>query len=365
MVVPKLVNVYNDHGTVSLLFEPPHHSFWKYASADMPYVLKKQVVQAYLALHLRGILHGSSDLHNILITGDCQVRLIDFSRARARLPTPAVGIGKAHKRDFEYEMREVMFKLDYEGARRREGARMDRVEDMRKRNKARQELRDLQKKGIVDSPVEPDEWLTQADHSEFPLHPLEYNLWVKSLEIPPIPRIVVPGQSEEQLGAAEEEFNACLKRLEEQHGVEATAPLLLRSDDYPLPLPLRILSRERILAESLASNRKRKASSEEPEEHRAAKRPRMADNSDPEPAPVPVVYECTCSYILAYILSLIFDLQTHRSRSLPGRPTSCFQPRHRQSHHPPSSRRSRSGISLPNLTMDLAASTSHIHQTST
>ena len=293
----------------------------------MPYILKYHIIRTYYNLHSQGILHGSPELHNILVGGDCRVTLIDFSRARAKVPIEALGIGKAHKRDFEFELREVMFKLDYEGARRREGARMDRVEEQLKRNKAREKLRVLQ---THDGPVEPDEWLSFEDHAELPPHPAEYNRWVKSLEAPPTGPIIIPGQSAQQLAAANEEYATRLELLKEAWRSDVQTPPLVMSDDYPLPLPLKIMKLEDC-SQSEAGRKRRASSAELDRDDRSSKRPRT-EASTPSRR---IVYECRGSFVIVCcrLLTSVPMADTSRSYStgtsdilLPAAPPSSSAP---------------------------------------
>ena len=48
------------------------------ASALMPAVLEDRVVEAFIKLHERGIVHGDIVLRHILIGADARVTLIDF-----------------------------------------------------------------------------------------------------------------------------------------------------------------------------------------------------------------------------------------------------------------------------------------------
>ncbi|KAI0757060.1 hypothetical protein C8Q80DRAFT_75229 [Daedaleopsis nitida] len=281
VLVPKLINVYDDFESVSLLFEPPHHSFWMCASASMPYILKKAVVDAYYDIHQAGILHGSPELRNIVIGGDCQVMLLDFSRARWTVEVPTIGLEAPSKRDFDFELREVMFKLDYEGAQRRENAKMERTIAMTKRNKSREELRDLQRRGIHDGPVEPDEVPSGEDSWQRPVHPKEWNRWVMSLSSSEPKQIVVPGQSPEQIAAASKEFDARVKWLEEIWKRQAVAPMVLRPMDFPLPVSLYHVKLDTPATDSTDLNGKRKAfpDPQDLDNHRPTKRPRTSSTS--------------------------------------------------------------------------------------
>ena len=119
--MPNIINV--DDATITM--EPPHPIFWIEASPEMPESLKQLCVQAYEKLHVQGVLHGDVELQNMLIGGDGKVTIIHFQNGRALVSDPTGIVPRAEFQEFAMEMREVKYKLDYDGARRKE---MDKLE---------------------------------------------------------------------------------------------------------------------------------------------------------------------------------------------------------------------------------------------
>ncbi|KAI0361696.1 hypothetical protein OH77DRAFT_1444463 [Trametes cingulata] len=213
-IVPNVINVYDSPHAVSMLTELPHHSFWIEASADMPHVLKKAVVATYVLLHNRGILHGAAELHNILIGADGRVTLVDFHAALATKAIPEIGLARAERSDFALELRQVMYKLDYEGARARENARMKRFLELDKRNKRRRARGDREERPMLEElderPPAPDVWKHR---------------WINGLDAPPR-RYVVPGQQRDELERCVESFHAVIRTMEELDAADVRSPLI-------------------------------------------------------------------------------------------------------------------------------------------
>ncbi|CDO72306.1 hypothetical protein BN946_scf184977.g3 [Trametes cinnabarina] len=212
--IPYLINVYSDPCAISFVMSLPHDSFWIEASADMPSELKKQVVLTYIALHARGVLHGAPELHNILIGGDGRVTLVNFHAARARKPIPELNLMSVTKAELDLELRQVMFKLDYEGARKREYAKRQRLQPLWDR------LDECARRGLPmekfpidelrDPPPSREHW--KAD-------------WINSLDRRPR-RFVVPGQSPEEVSQACTSFCTMLQEWHELEKEDVVSPLI-------------------------------------------------------------------------------------------------------------------------------------------
>lgn len=84
-------------------------------------LLQERIVNAYTKIHAQGILHGDVSLRNVTVEqrGD-KVHILNFRRARALVPFPAVGLAACTQKDLEFEMRYVKFIIDYLGAQKRE-----------------------------------------------------------------------------------------------------------------------------------------------------------------------------------------------------------------------------------------------------
>lgn len=276
-IVPKMINLYNGDTAISLLMEPPHTSFWMEASADMPHTLKKAVVKAYVYLHYKGILHGEAEPRNMLIGGDLRVTLANFHAARvtratakfhdgrvtrAKLhddpdpdPVSSLGIDEATQRDLELELRRVMYKLDYDGARSREDAKRKRFLAMERkhldqlaRGPKTEEISLYERAGIP----APDVWKKQ---------------WINDLDAAPR-RHVVPGQPPDELERCLETFRALIEAQAEADAKEAISPIIplttrCSSSRPPQPPP-----------SAQENPRKRKAGPSEDDSEQAPKRAR-------------------------------------------------------------------------------------------
>ncbi|TFK87776.1 hypothetical protein K466DRAFT_521908 [Polyporus arcularius HHB13444] len=322
IVVPNLINVYDDIHSVSLLFEPPHPSFWMTASKDMPWILKKRVVDAYLKLHEHGILHGSPELHNIFIGADCRVSLFDFSKAGVRGGIPALGLANSRSRSHtNWELREVMYKLDFEGARVRETAKFRRAEIQKERDYARDQMKYMKSQRVVDDDEEigPDEMPNQDDREE-PAPPRTlWKSWEESVEnAPPSFRIIVPGQSSEQLAAAEQEFKARVKELEEEWKRVSATPLFAHTPEFPLPVPIAqpYFDVEESSFAPVKESRKRKVSPDAVNAQPPAKRHRREQGSSvPSPAAGPVFEYSSSTYSTGTSETLLRAPSTRTSRA--------------------------------------------------
>lgn len=122
-IVPHVIGVFANSQGVDVKMELPHPLFWFEASSNMPEVLKARCIEAYRKLHMHGILHDSVELRHILVNGSGRVQIVDFTKSRAKTPAPEYGIAEANDQDFEREMREVMYKLNYRSAKSFETSR--------------------------------------------------------------------------------------------------------------------------------------------------------------------------------------------------------------------------------------------------
>ncbi|PCH33607.1 hypothetical protein WOLCODRAFT_135213 [Wolfiporia cocos MD-104 SS10] len=224
-VVPYLIKTHCDRKSCLMVMEPPHDSFWIEASPDMPYVLKERVVEAYAKLHKRGVLHGNPQMRHILIGGDARVTIIDFQESRSRQPVDDMSMGTTYSHDLNLEMRRVKFMLDYDGAREYEIAKRKRVQLRMERNSKLRSLRLAKDRGEYLGPIEEEE----IPEDEDLLNPVvsdgewEEN-WIGGIEHEPR-RVVVPGQSPEQLAAAIQQFQTIVEKMEtERQPVLQTVP---------------------------------------------------------------------------------------------------------------------------------------------
>ncbi|KAJ7275317.1 hypothetical protein B0H12DRAFT_1086722 [Mycena haematopus] len=198
-VVPTIINVYSCLGAVDVAMEPPHHSFWIEASADMPHVLKKRCVEAFEKLHSAGVLHGDIELRHMLFGGDARVTIIDFQASRALEPNPEVGLAAATPDELRLEMRKVKFKLDYEDARAREDEKLMRAARLARRNQKGRTLEEPLPEDVVDPPIDSRVWNLE---------------WVGAPVNPT--RFIMPGQSAEDIERAVEDFLDVLELLEKE-----------------------------------------------------------------------------------------------------------------------------------------------------
>ncbi|OJT06936.1 hypothetical protein TRAPUB_2209 [Trametes pubescens] len=273
-IVPNIINLYESPSSISLLMELPHTSFWMEASADMPDVLKKVVYHHYIALHQRGILHGEPELRNMLIGGDGHVTLINFHAARARDSIPELGLEQANQRDFALELRQVAYKLDYDGARARENAKMARFLALEKRNKR------LRERGRpADKPL--------LEEREEPFVPLDVwrKRWTNAPDAAPR-RHVVPGQAPDELQRCIHSFEAVIEHMDHIETTEMVSPIIVR-----MPPSAPSSSGAGPSSPSApSSSRKRKAGRAIEDAESPHKRARGDEGSD-EPPPPPPSYE--------------------------------------------------------------------------
>ncbi|OSD03499.1 hypothetical protein PYCCODRAFT_1434395 [Trametes coccinea BRFM310] len=317
--IPYLINLYSSADAISFVMALPHQSFWIEASADMPNELKKQVIITYIALHARGVLHGSPELHNMLVGGDGRVTLIDFHAARARNPIPELGIEAVTRAELDLELRQVMFKLDYEGARKREYARMKRLQPLWARldECARQGL-PLEKipiNELRDPPPSQEHWRRD---------------WINSLNGPPR-RFIAPGQTPEEYRQASATFCKMLEDWHELEKKDAVSPLIYALPSSPphsraaspVPPASPTPSSSAVLPPPAsapeANPRKRKKESGPDDTPPPFKRSRGADLPDGSIPPPPRYERKTTSYDTGEAVKLLPAAATTKSESKAGR----------------------------------------------
>ena len=126
-IIPMLVSVQLNETHAVQVFDWPHHGVWIEAYTDMPDALKRRCIETLDRLHVTGVLHGDIKLSNILIGKGCRVMITDFSKSRASVPVPEIGLQQAQADDFRKEMWRLKCILDYENPRQGEGAKVQRT----------------------------------------------------------------------------------------------------------------------------------------------------------------------------------------------------------------------------------------------
>ena len=224
VVVPRIIGVHILPGAVSIAMELPHQSFWMEASPDMPYFLKKRAMEGLEMLHSRGILHGDIELRHVLIGGDGAVTFIDFQLSRSATPDDSIGLEKAEDEEFRFEKRLLAFKLDFDDARAREIQKTEAFVLRTKRNKRRSEMWKHRAKGARTGYISPYEDEPEDEKIIPPVHPHDLqDVWIKNSDAPPA-RIVVPGQSEEEVKTAIQAFLESLAESRPDQGLSQSQP---------------------------------------------------------------------------------------------------------------------------------------------
>ncbi|KAI0001845.1 hypothetical protein BJV77DRAFT_19811 [Russula vinacea] len=100
-----------------MAMEPPHPHAWRVADRSLSMDEKRAIVDAYAQIHARGVLHGDVTLRHMLIGRDGKPTIINFRRASCVQPAIKIGLGGCSTHEFQLEMRQVKFLLDYKGAR--------------------------------------------------------------------------------------------------------------------------------------------------------------------------------------------------------------------------------------------------------
>jgi len=117
-----------------MAMELPHSHSWRVADRSLSMDEKHAIVDAYAQIHAHGVLHGDVALRHILIGmlllqnlhcfltkpslgRDGKPTIINFRRASCLRPAMKIGLGGCSTHEFQLEMRQVMFLLDYQCAR--------------------------------------------------------------------------------------------------------------------------------------------------------------------------------------------------------------------------------------------------------
>ncbi|KAF8506930.1 hypothetical protein F5888DRAFT_1646516 [Russula emetica] len=118
LCVPSIIGVFStSEGLANMAMELPHPHSWRIADRSLSTDEKRAIVDAYAQIHARGVLHGDVALRHILIGKDGKPTIINFRRASCLRPAMKIGLGSCSTHEFQLEMRQVKFLLDYEGAR--------------------------------------------------------------------------------------------------------------------------------------------------------------------------------------------------------------------------------------------------------
>ena len=275
--------------------EAPHPQFWFEAHSDMTPILKKHVVNAYCKLHRHGVVHGAVEMCNIWVSGDGRVTLMDFSRSLSTKPLPQIGLQKAEKHHFRDELKEVMYKLDYEGARNRENASTYRMLEVADRNGMNEHLRQQQASGRGDGPKLPDLTLPFEDlEGPTPFAPsfLEYSCrsFAKSPK-----HYILPGQTRAQREVAVQNFEHTVIRLENEYAALAQSKILVEVPQTRLPIPAALPDLHSLRSSPVQSTLKRKA--EEDVSHEPPpKRIREESLRPTSTSTAPVLCKFTCQW---------------------------------------------------------------------
>lgn len=191
---------------ISVTMELPHNSFWIESSPTMPDVLKERVITAFERIHARGVLHGDPELRHMLIGADGRVTIIDFGMSRAITADGTVDLEYGEPEEFLLEMRKVKYKLDYQGARKKEADKVQAYLDRVRRNLRRRRKWDRRKNGEKTGYISPYESDPEDEVMEPPVHHQDFREdWIKAADDAPH-RVVVPGQTESAVASEVQEF---------------------------------------------------------------------------------------------------------------------------------------------------------------
>jgi hypothetical protein len=205
-VLPWIIGVHVLPGVINVAMELPHHSFWIEASPDMPTILKTRCIEAFEKIHRRGVLHGDVELRHMLIGGDGKVTVVDFQMSRVLVLHDDFMLLAAEPWELKLEMRKVKYKLDYDGARKKETEKMIRSEERDQINganlieekTAKGHGEDIPEEDIVDPPVHIRVWNES---------------WANAAANATPTRFVVPGQSSDKLAKEVQTFLATIDRM--------------------------------------------------------------------------------------------------------------------------------------------------------
>ncbi|KAG9314528.1 hypothetical protein JVU11DRAFT_5325 [Chiua virens] len=182
------------------------------ASPNMPDALKEKVIAAFEKIHAQGVLHGDPELRHMLIGADGKVMIIDFGMSRANREHPSVGIERAEPEEFRLEMRKVKYKLDYMGARKKEGDKVDDYLRRVRRNRKASELWKRRARGERVGPIPQYEEDPEEYELDPPVNAQDFQEdWITASDDVPI-RVIVPGQTSEEVA---NQVQALIWKLEE------------------------------------------------------------------------------------------------------------------------------------------------------
>ncbi|KAN0134898.1 hypothetical protein V8E53_007272 [Lactarius tabidus] len=118
LCVPNIIGVFNtSEGLANMAMEPPHPHAWRVADRSLSTNEKRVIVEAYSRIHARRVLHRDVALRHMLIGRDGKATIINFRQASCLPPVKRIGLSGCGAHDFQLEMRQVKFLLDYQGAR--------------------------------------------------------------------------------------------------------------------------------------------------------------------------------------------------------------------------------------------------------
>ncbi|KAF9229499.1 hypothetical protein BS17DRAFT_771541 [Gyrodon lividus] len=236
-VVPHIIGVHLMPEAISVTMEIPHSSFWIESSPSMPDILKERVIAAFEKIHAQGVLHGDPELRHMLIGADGSVMIIDFGMSRAVREHESVDIERAEPEEFRLEMRKVKYKLDYMGARKKEGEKVDDYLRRVRKNRKTSDLWQRRAKGERVGPIPPYEEDPEEYKLEPPVNAQDFQEdWITASDDTPM-RIVVPGQAPQALA---NEVQAFIRILGEMRSIPpSTTPFKPIPDDSMPPARLK------------------------------------------------------------------------------------------------------------------------------
>ncbi|KAI0274824.1 hypothetical protein BC834DRAFT_15383 [Gloeopeniophorella convolvens] len=118
LCVPAIIGIFStSEGLANMAMEPPHPHAWRVADRSLIIPEKKAIIDAYARIHSRGVLHRDVALRHMLIGRDGKATIINFRQASCVPKMERLGIHGCNQHEFELEMRQVRFLLDYQGAR--------------------------------------------------------------------------------------------------------------------------------------------------------------------------------------------------------------------------------------------------------
>lgn len=200
----------------------------------MPHALKESVITAFEKIHAQGVLHGDPELRHMLIGADGKVMIIDFGMSRAIREHASLGIERAEPEEFRLEMRKVKYKLDYMGARKKEGDKVDDYLRRVRRNRKISELWKRRAKGERVGPIPQYEEDPEEYGLDPPVNAQDFQEdWIVASDDRPM-RIVVPDQTQEQVA---NQVQALLLKLEEMCSAFSSTSAL--RPDSPCSSPTR------------------------------------------------------------------------------------------------------------------------------